>query len=601
MGPAETCARRLAARMTEFHRLERSHRALGTARLAGVAVGLVGIWWVGANAPAYTWIAVLALAAGLLYTSSAFSRTETAMQTAALAALFYRSFVNGEPRTRGKEGNARALGAQGDHPFAFDVDVLQPDGLFERLNLATTREGMRELARFLTEPAGAAEMRRRQAAVKELKPCVDLREQLFVEGSRHSRHIRTDEMLRWGSRSAPHVPLWIPATLVTLSALVVCAFAALALRPFVLTYSFLGASLLCETVFWYAVRNRVRVPSLEAPRLHVDFGKLEKLLRIAKDLEFDSPRLRELRAGGLSASQALQGLFRILSWYEARHNQIVALFGPLVAFETQVALAVERWRIRHGPQLREWIGAVATLEAYSSLGTFAYENPTYVFPDLSDDGPRLHATGLAHPLLRDEAVPNDVALDSRQPILVVSGANMAGKSTLLRTIGINVSLAYSGAPVRATSMTMSDLAVIASVRVTDSLQRGESRFSAELRRIQAMLESVQAGRPTLALIDELFGGTNSYDRYTGALALTDFLMGSDPALAVLSTHDRNVTRWVEENSGQVRNVHFRDTLKGGRMSFDYRLRNGPATHGNAVELMRLAGIPVRGRRLAPRA
>lgn len=596
MGPSEICSRRLAARQTERQRLERLHRLLGNARLAGVAVGLVGVWWVETSAPAYTWIAVLALAAAFLRTSQVFSRTEASMLDAALAATFYSTPVTGQPRRTSKEAKAAALGTLEDHPFALDVDVLRPNGLFDLLNTCATREGMRRLAGFLTEPAMTEAIWERQAAVRELKPQLDLRERLFVEGSRRTSHIRTDQMQDWGAQAAPPVPRWIPMTFLALSASVVCALVALALSPSAVTYGFAGALLLLEMAAWQATRKRVQVPSLGAPKLHIDFEELQALLRIVEGLEFESPRLQEisgaLGTGSSRASRALRRLCQLTSLYEARQNQIVALFGPIVAFETQLSLALERWRIRHGFHLALWIEAVARLEAYASLATFAYENPLYVFPELDDRAPGLCATGLAHPLLGDKAVANDIALDGERTILVVSGANMAGKSTLLRTIGTNLSLAYSGAPVRATSMTTSSLALIASIRVTDSLQLGESRFSAELRRIKAMLESVRAGRQTLVLIDELFGGTNSYDRFAGAVALAEFLLGFDTALAVLSTHDRNVTRWVGENPGRVSNVHFRDTLEDGRMSFDYRLRPGPATKGNAVELMKLAGVPI---------
>ena len=605
MKPPEICVERLRARQAEHKRLVRLHRILGNGRLAGVGAGLLAIWFVESSVPTFTWLAVFALAVAFLQTSQAFSRVESSMQYADLAARFYAAPVLGHRRKDGPGQTAKALTLQEDHPFALDVDVLQPDGLFDRLNITSAREAMRELARFLTQPAGPGTIKERQAAVRELQPQLDLRERFFVEGARRVPFIRTDEMLRWTSQHAPSPPRWIRPCLAALSGLVVCGVVALALNPSPATYAFLGASLLCEMAVWQGTRNRIKVPSLEAERFHLDFSELRRLLVILEGQEFESPQLREIslavRGGNSRASQALRDFSRIIALYEARRNQFVGLFGPLVLYETQLALMVESWRVRHGSRLPDWIGAVASFETYSSLATFSFEHPEFPFPDPVEEGPVLRATNLAHPLLDEKAVPNDVDLDPDHPVMVVSGANMAGKSTFLRTIGINLCLAYAGAPVRATSMTTSSPTLIASIRVTDSLQRGESRFWAELKRIRTMLESIRAGTSTLVLIDELFGGTNSYDRFAGAVALAEYLLGFDSALAVLSTHDRNVTRWVEDSSGRISNAHFEDVLDDGNMTFDYKLRNGPATRGNAVELMRLAGIPVSGDRASQHA
>ena len=605
MKPPEICVARLQARQAEHKRLTRLHRILGNARLAGVGAGLLAIWFVESSAPAFTWLAVFALAVAFLQTSQAFSRVESSMRYADLAAKFYSAPVLGHRRKEGPGQTVEALTIQEDHPFALDVDVLQPDGLFDRLNITSAREAMGELARLLTQPAGPQTIKERQAAVKELKPLLDLRERFFVEGARRVPFIRTAEMLRWTSQDAASLPRWIRPSLAALSALVVCGVVALALSPSPATHAFLGASLVCEMAVWLSVRNRIQVPSLEAERLHLDFSELRRLLGILEGEDFESPRLKEIRravrAGDSSASRTLRSFCRMIALYEARQNQFVGLFGPLVLYETQLALMVENWRVRHGSRLPDWIRAVASFEAYSSLATFSFEHPGYVFPDLVEKGPLLQASDLAHPLLDEEAVANDVSLDSDRPVLVVSGANMAGKSTFLRTIGINLALAYAGAPVRATSMTTSAPAVIASIQVADSLQRGESRFWAELRKIRTMLESVRGGTSTLVLIDELFGGTNSYDRFAGAVALAEYLLSFDSALAVLSTHDRNVTRWVEDRSGRISNAHFQDVLDDGNMTFDYKLRSGPATRANAVKLMRLAGIPVSGDRSSQRA
>ena len=597
MGPVEISAERLRERQAEHAQLELRHQRLGNARLVFVAVGLALLWWIENTVPSWTWPAASALLAAVVGSTFVFSRIEKSMDYLRLACTLYPDPAHGGRRQQPSARTIKALDLETDHPFARDVDILEPRGLFDRLTLAATREGMDELVRMLITPASAETMRERQAAVKELKPQLDLRERFFVAGAQKVQTIRTDRMVEWSRQDHVRVPSWIHRVCFVLSCGVIATGAVAAVSPTPLTIIAVCALLAAEIGVWAVFRRNLRLPSLDAENMHLDFLALSELLKILEEQDFHSSRLRELsaalRSDGHSATKLIGEYSRIISLYEARHNQIVALLGPLVLYETQLAFAMERWRAKHASRLPGWIAAVAKFEAYSSLGCFAFEHPFYAFPEIRDSGLLLRAKSLAHPLLPDAAIANDVSLDSGHPILIISGANMAGKSTLLRTIGVSVSLAYAGAPVRAMSMTMSPLHVIASIRTIDSLERGESRFSAELKRIQLMLESMRDGIPTLVLIDELFGGTNSYDRYTGAVALTDYILGSDKSLAVLSTHDRNVTHWAEEHRATVRNAHFMDVFEDGKMTFDYTLREGPAHRGNAVQLMKEAGIPVR--------
>ncbi len=597
MGPVEISIERLRQHRAEHDRLESRHQRLGNARLVGVALGLALLWWIENTVPAWTWPAASGLLAAVIGSTFVFSKIEDSMSYLRHACTLYPDPAQGGRRQQEPARTIEALNLESDHPFARDVDVLEPKGLFDRLSLAATREGMKELVSMLTTAATAETMRERQAAVKELKPQLDLREQFYVAGAQNVPAIRTDHMLAWAGQASVEVPPWIHQVCFVLSCGVVVAGAFAAVNATPLTIVALVSLLTAEIGVWALFRRRVQIPSLEAEGIHLDFVALSGLLKILEKQDFHSSRLRELaaslRSDGHSATRLIGQYCRIISLYEARRNQIVGLLGPLVLYETQLAFAMERWRAEYASLLPIWITAVARFEVFSSFGCFAFEHPYYAFPNIRDDGLLLQAESLAHPLLPDEAIANDVNLDPGHPILIVSGANMAGKSTLLRTIGISVSLAYAGAPVRAVSMTMAPLTLIASIRTTDSLERGESRFSAELKRIQLMLESMRDGIPTLVLIDELFGGTNSFDRYTGAVALTDYILGSDTSLAVLSTHDRNVTHWAEENRALVRNAHFMDVFEDGKMTFDYTLREGPAQRGNAVQLMKEAGIPVR--------
>ncbi len=596
----DICISRCEQHIAEYGRLNRLHRVAGNLRLLGIIASLVLLWLVESRWPSVTWFAVASLGTVFVWSSRALSSIEHRMGYALLASQFHlKSVKSAKPASEDAPSTKSATPSATDpgHPFASDIDLFEHNGLLGKLSACTTVEGMKQLVDLLAIVAGVDVIRKRQVAVRELAGELELRERIFVEGSRRSPFVRTDPMLQWASKELSDIPAWFAPGGVAVSLSFLASAAALALMPSTVVWIWALTSVAATFLIRRVGGGTLKVPTPEAEGLHVDFAQLEELVRILEAQEFKSPLLRDLARSvstdAQSASMALARLRRIITLYEARRNQFVALLGPLVLYETQLSLLIEKWRARHGPQIAAWIRAVAQLEAFASLGGFAFVRETYVFPELSEQAPLLLARQMGHPLLGESAVGNDLTLNTDCPILFVSGANMAGKSTLLRTIGVNVSLAYAGAPVRATSMTMSDLALFTSIRGMDSLQRGDSRFSAELGRIRLMLESVREGRPTLVLIDELFGGTNSYDRFAGAAALTEHLLEFDSVLAVLSTHDRNVTRWAGEHSQRIRNMHFRDVVDDGTMTFDYKLHDGPATHGNAIQLMRLAGIPVR--------
>lgn len=604
MGPAEICAKRMSARYEDRKKWKKRHSWLGNARLAAAGLGLALLWAVETYVPDLTWYVVAALVFGYLVTARIFSRFEEAMQYAAHALMLYRVPVAGKKR---KELSAKAvepLKLAEDHPFARDVDIVEPGGLVDYLNIGSTQDGMATLVRLVTEPASNQVIAERQSAIKELRSKLDLREEFYVAGSIKVPYIRTLLLREWAAQDPVQIPLWLPVTCLVLSgATMLSAGFAIAIQSLP-AYVSLGACLMGELALWKACKRYLTAKVMSGEQIHQDIYTLRDLVAILEKQDFHSPILRDLSgrlgSNGKPASETIGQFCRLMSMFESRRNQIVAILGPLVLYSTQVGLALERWRAQHAAKLPDWIDAIGEFEAFSSLSCFAFEHPLYAFPKLAENGPVFQAESLAHPLLPDDAVENDVSLDKNRPILVVSGANMAGKSTLLRTIGISAALTYSGAPVRAQSLTISPMDAVASIRVQDSLQQGKSRFAAELGRMRLMLTSIRNGSPTLVLIDELFAGTNSFDRLAGAVALSEFLLGCESSLAVLSTHDRNVTRWAEQNSARICNVHFRDVFDHGKMTFDYRLHRGPALRGNAIELMKLAGLPVPETRPNPR-
>jgi len=262
----------------------------------------------------------------------------------------------------------------------------------------------------------------------------------------------------------------------------------------------------------------------------------------------------------------------------------------------QLAIAIDRWHALNGAAVADWLRIVGEIEALSALATYAYEHPADPFPALSADGPVFDAEGLGHPLLGDNvSVRNDVRLGGTHGaaprVVIVSGSNMSGKSTWLRSVGVNVVLALAGAPIRAASLTVSPLVLGATLRVDDSLEAGQSRFYSEILRIRAIVESARGPTPLLFLLDEILHGTNSYDRRIGAEAIVRALVEAG-AVGLVTTHDLALTELPARLGSAAVNMHFEDRLEDGRMVFDYRMRPGVVEHSNALALMRAIGLDV---------
>ena len=281
-----------------------------------------------------------------------------------------------------------------------------------------------------------------------------------------------------------------------------------------------------------------------------------------------------------------------MEYLDSRRNLIVRSIGLFVLWTLQCACAVETWREHTGPALRRWLATVGEFEALTSLGSYAYEHPADVFPEFAETSPRFEAEGLAHPLLPDrDAVRNDLRFGDDLRVLVISGPNMAGKSTLVRAVGINAVLAQCGAPVRARRLRLSPLAVGASICVLDSLQGGISRFYAEIRRLKQITDLTQGPLAVLFLLDEFLQGTNSQDRRLGAEAMVRSLVERG-AIGLVTTHDLALAQIAEGLGPRAANAHFEDRLEDGKLLFDYRLQPGIVATSNALNLMRSIGLDV---------
>lgn len=512
------------------------------------------------------------------------------------------------------EGRWAGAGRQGvefldeAHPYARDLDLFGKGGLFELLCTARTGAGEKKLAEWLLAPAAVNEVLERQAAVRELAPRLDFQEGMTLAGEdAETGATHTPEsLIAWAEAAgsaraggglravllalafawALCVLLWL---LAGLGAVAAWHWGLAAIAFSVLNGAISGAQHTRVT----AAAQAVDEAGHELPLLAAIFGAIERE-------QFTSPRLSELRsqmqAAGASPSHAVSRLNGFRENIRAGHNVLVKAVDFFVFWTQQWVWAADAWRARYGASVRVWLEAAAEIEALLALAVFAHERPEYVFPEFAAEGPCLVAEEIAHPLIAGRAVGNSIRLgkvagetDEGLRLIVISGPNMAGKSTFTRSVGVNAVLAQAGAPVRARRMVLSRVQVAASICILDSLQGGLSRFYAEITRLKQIYDLTARDLPVLFLMDELLSGTNSHDRRVGTESVVRGLL-QHGAFGIVTTHDLALTAIVDTLDGQAANYHFGDTFADGKLFFDYRLSPGIAYSTNALELMRSIGL-----------
>jgi hypothetical protein len=496
--------------------------------------------------------------------------------------------------------------AGSEHPYADDLDLFGPGSLYQRVSVAHTRFGEDALARLLMVPAPPVEVARRQAAVRVLAADLELRQRFeshgfslvtderkgetvrrpppepasLFEWAREKTGVLSDKLVVVGARTLP---------LVTLAAAIAWSHG---FTPFV----FLGA--LAAQAMLIARSSSVCNKAFQAcSASHGAFRSYGPMLAIVETLTLDAELLRRQQArlteGGRKPSLVMAELDRILGWYDLRYNGLVyPIVNLFTMWDVHCTIALEHWRTRARPGLEDWFQVIGEFEALSSLAGLAHDEPEFSFPELAEGAPPFVAEALGHPLIgRERRVTNDVALAEPGSALLVTGSNMSGKSTLLRAMGLAAVLAQAGAPVCARRLTLGPAVIRTSLRVSDSLDRGVSHFYAEVKKLKATIDATNGQGRLLFLLDEILHGTNSRERQLGARWLLAELLRHGAAGAV-STHDEELCRLPPELMSHVRLVHFRETVENDQMTFDYRLREGPVKAGNALRVMRLAGLDV---------
>jgi hypothetical protein len=616
--PADEYATRTDARRATLTALDSREFRFSQLRLVvfGAGVLLAILAWRGALSS--IWLLVPLIAFVIL--AVLHDRTLRARDMARRAVTFYERGLARIADQWAGTGQAGERFRDDHHPYAADLDLFGRASLFELLSVARTLSGEETLAGWLKQPATPDEVRERQDAVRELTGLLDLREALALAGSDAQASVHTAELVAWAGGpfrlGAPwHRYVAMAATSATLTGLAILAASEITL-PLLAAVSVQAILRARQHKTIQTVLHGAQLPARDLAIV------LDLIIRLERH-SFQSNRLRELRArvtpAGTPASVIVRRLQRLVEAHDWQHNVFFAPVAAVLMWDTHLAWAIENWRQRHGARIAGWLAAVGEIEALSSLAAYRFEHPDDPFPDLivsstgldagRPDGPPpglrpgadrqgrpdtalFEGEGLGHPLLPAAAmVRNDVRLSAGTQLLVVSGSNMSGKSTLLRTAGVNAVLAFAGGPVRARALRLSPLAVGATLRIQDSLQEGRSRFYAEITRIRTLVDLAQGPRPLLFLLDELFHGTNSHDRLVGASGVLGRLLDLG-AIGLVTTHDLALTEIAERLGGRAHNVHFEDRFEQGEMVFDYRVKPGPVRHSNALALMRAVGLEV---------
>ena len=509
---------------------------------------------------------------------------------------------------------AYSPGLQEGHPFEYDLDITGPRSVHRLLNTAISREGTLRLRNWLLATVPDFDtIQNRQALVRELMPMTRFRDRLIlnsvVAAGRSAEELEGKRLLNWlrkQDRSTSLRPLFLfsAAFNVLTIVLLILSFVIPAM-PQLWYYS-----LVISLLFFFSTANRRGDMFEDATYLRYGFATLSLIFSYLETYPYGShARVKTLcapffqdRSSGPSA--LLKGTARIASLATLKNNGLLwLLVNALVPWDFYCAYRLSQYKSQLADRLPTWLDTWFELEALCSLASFAYLNPEYILPEVTAPGVEAsiqseqdvlfsgHALG--HPLIPiEKKVSNDFALDKLGEVVIITGSNMAGKSTFLRTLGVNLCLAYAGAPVDATDFRSNLFRLYTCIRVTDSVTDGYSYFYAEVKRLRGLLDALDlSGQPPLFfLIDEIFKGTNNRERLIGSRSFVRALVGHD-CVGAISTHDLELVN-LADTLPQVRNYHFREDVIDGRMVFDYILRSGPSPTTNALKIMAMEGLPI---------
>ena len=483
-----------------------------------------------------------------------------------------------------------------EHPYSFDLDIFGRRSLFQSINRTCTFFGKNRLAKWLQNHLHEkTSIEKRQEMVREISEHTLFREQFRVAGLVHHGQSSDGEKIQaWSQSPAQYLHAgWVKAFIwgvpVINSLLLITSLIGWT------SFSCLGLSFGIFLVLSFGIIKRATYIQETYGKQLKSLNGYARLIALAKAEDWKSAGMLELmerfNLNGQSPVQALQQLSKELDRLDLRNNQFLyVLLEGSIFFQLQEIVRIERWKVRYGQYISEWLETVGELDALCSLGTFAYNHPQYTYPELTEKPFCFLATQMGHPLMPvSQCVKNDATIPSRPFFLIITGANMAGKSTYLRTIGVNYLLACVGAPVCCERLKLHPNQLITSLRTSDSLSDNESYFFAELKRLKRIIDLLNQGQQLFIILDEILKGTNSMDKQKGSFDLIRQFMQLK-ANGIIATHDLLLGSLIKQFPEEIRNYCFEADIKDNELTFSYKLREGVAQNMNACFLMKKMGI-----------
>lgn len=485
----------------------------------------------------------------------------------------------------------------GEHPFSLDLDLFGDHSLFQSINRTVTVYGREKLAGWFAQPlTGKTDILKRQEAVKELASLTALRQQFYVTGAQGQGSLRDCSLLEKLSNrdnKFANSPFWkamvwiIPAGWIVLGTAYYLDF---------MEGAILNLYLLVSIAIAYARTKQINELYATVNKMELLFSTYSELIRCVEGDAFQAEELRDigdqLTDDKETTSRTIKRLSVYIGGLDQRFSLAGILFNILYLRDTRHAILLENWKQTYADKIPAWFDALARFDALCSLGGFAFNHPDYVYPEIADAYFKMEGKALGHPLLnRKDCVKNDIDIRKKPWFLIITGANMAGKSTYLRTIGVNYLLACVGVPVCADSLTVYPARLVTSLRTSDSLASNESYFFAELKRLKMIIDRLQQGEKLFIILDEILKGTNSIDKQKGSLALMKQLVAYQTC-GIIATHDLVLGTLEQEFPEQIKNYRFEADIKDDELFFSYQLREGVAQNMNACFLMRKMGIVI---------
>jgi hypothetical protein len=482
-----------------------------------------------------------------------------------------------------------------EHAYANDLDIFGRASLFQYLNRTTSEPGSKKLAEYLKSPAPIPVIEQRQKAVKELAAKIPWIQNLQSYGTKNKITFSTKNRLENWMKEPPvfsgfkhwkWLRYLLPVIILTVVTLYIFDEAG---------DTIFYLSLLVFAIIAYQINKYVAPIHEQLSKAADELSTLSESISLIEKEKFESPLLKQWQAvfteQNKKASEDISKVKKILDKLDVRYNMVLsAPLNLLLLWNLQQVLDLEKWKETEQNNFNLWFNTLADFEALNCFGILHFNKPQWIFPNFQPEYFSIEGTEIGHPLIPDEKrVNNFINIPDNAELMLVTGSNMAGKSTYLRSIGVNIVLAMTGAPVCAKSFSVSRVQLISSMRITDNLEESTSTFYAELKKLKTIIDKVNAGEKVFILLDEILRGTNSLDRHTGSKALIKQLINKKAA-AIIATHDLELATLKEDFSKHILNYHFDVQVSNDELYFDYMLKPGVCNSLNASILMKKIGI-----------